>query len=225
MRIRFVFALIVGALVVSPVSAQNLGGPARLLWLDTVQAELKLTPQQVVDGKKISQEIQNKYAKDYAQLQESAASKKAAAPELRKQAVDLRKRAAQDVEQRLAKVLKPGQNNRLKQINLQVLGVQAFADGGVQKALTISDDQRPKLRSIVEASANDVQETVAEARGNFAETSKKVAALRKEAMTKALAVLTTDQSAKWMKLTGAPFELDLGQVFNILDEEPKPQKQ
>lgn len=224
MRIKFLLALVAGPLLVATASAQGLGGPARLLWLDSVQTELKLTADQVGPAKKISQDIQNKYAPEFAKLQASAATKKA--PELRQQAADIRKRAAKDAEAAMAKVLQPAQRNRLKQINLQVLGVQAFADGGVQKALKISDDQKPKLRSIIETCNHDVQETVAEARGNFDATNKKVSALRKEAMDKAASVLTSDQAATWKRLTGAPFELDLGQVFNILDEsDAKPQKQ
>src|SRR5947209_6978670 len=72
MRIKFLLAFVVGPLLVSAASAQGLGGPARLLWLDSVQAELKLTADQVGPAKKISQDIQNKYAPEFAKLQESA---------------------------------------------------------------------------------------------------------------------------------------------------------
>src|SRR5438105_3914976 len=42
MRIRFVLALIVAPLLASAAPAQGLGGPARLLWIDGVQKDLKL---------------------------------------------------------------------------------------------------------------------------------------------------------------------------------------
>lgn len=218
MRIRYVLALMVAPLLASAAPAQGLGGPARLLWIEGVQKELKLTADQVKQGKQISQDIQNKHAKDFGALKELKGD------ELKKKVAELRKQTAQEAEDGLAKVLKPAQRNRLKQINLQILGVQAFGDAGVQKVLKIDKDQLASLRSIYAASQNDLSQALAETNATPETVGKKVGKLRQESLDKALAVLTSDQAATWKKLTGAPFELDLAQLFQAVNAE-QPEKQ
>src|SRR5207253_6802615 len=125
-----------------------------------------LTADQVTQGKQISLDIQKKYAKELAALTELKGD------ELRKKVAELRQQAGQDSEQQLAKLLKPAQRNRLKQINLQVLGVQAFGEANVQKALQINKDQLAALRSVVTAAGHDVSEALAAPGGNPAAVGK-----------------------------------------------------
>jgi hypothetical protein len=213
---RILAAGTIVAVANSAASAQGLGGPARLLWLERVQNELKLSQEQTARGKDVSKHIQEKYGKEIAKLKDLTGQERS------DKAAELRKKMASDADKELAAILKPEQVRRLKQISLQFLGVRAFADAGVQKALKLSGEQKEQMETIGQESGEEIRTLLADARGsNYTEVTKKIMSLRKDAMQKALAVLSDDQKRSWKRLTGKSFELGLEELFNPLKEKGK----
>ena len=115
----------------------------------------------------------------------------------------------------LNSVLKPEQLKRLKQIETQRAGIDAYTKEDVQKALKLSDDQKDKIASIVKEYQKDLRELYPEGRGGFGrgfdpETQRKQQGLQKEAMSAIQKTLSDDQKTAFKDLTGEPFELQFG---------------
>jgi len=98
------------------------------------------------------------------------------------------------------------QSKRFDQISLQARGLQAFADPTVDGALRLTNDQKSKIREIVEATRSSFagafnKDASAQER---TDARNKRAATQKENMTKVQALLTDDQRQAWKGLTGEP---------------------
>jgi len=106
------------------------------------------------------------------------------------------------------KILKPEQMTRLKQIARQQGGPAAYLQPENAKDLSLTDEQKKKLKTI----SDDLQKDVTELfQGGFsAETREKMTALTKEATEKAADVLTSEQKTKWKEVTGEPFTVQRG---------------
>jgi hypothetical protein len=107
------------------------------------------------------------------------------------------------------KILKPEQMTRLKQIARQQGGPLAYLKAENVKDLSITDEQKTKLRSINTELDKDRQELFRGGGGFSAETREKLEGLTKEANEKAAAVLTDEQKAKWKTLIGEPYTVPL----------------
>lgn len=121
----------------------------------------------------------------------------------------------------LADSLTPEQLKRLKQIQLQQRGIQAFQDPEVQTTLKMTDDQKEKVKTIAEDAGKDMRELFKNAGGggNREEMAKKFAAYRKEVMDKTTSVLSEDQKKTWKDMVGEPFE-GLRQGFGFTPRRP-----
>jgi hypothetical protein len=207
--------------LVSPVLAQAPGGggggrggfgfgmgqmseASALLLNPSVQEELKLTDEQKADLHKVREKQQAAFqkARESGDREKGRALMQAAGEEIKKE-VDKWKETA----------LKPDQNKRLRQIQLQVMGVRAFADADVQKDLKLTDKQQAEAKEIVDATDKDAREILQgmrDARGNpdkAQEIRKKAEAVRKEGMDKMASLLNDDQKKAWKELTGEKFEI------------------
>ena len=112
---------------------------------------------------------------------------------------------AKETDKKVAEILQPEQLARLKQIHLQVAGVQGLNSPEVVKALTLTKDQRTKIKALqenVRAKMRSMQGMSGE------ERMTKMTEIRKENMAKALEILTPAQREQFEKLQGAKFELD-----------------
>jgi nucleoside-diphosphate-sugar epimerase len=87
--------------------------------------------------------------------------------------------------------------------------LQAFANPTVAEKLNLNNDQKSKIREIVEATRSSFagafnkgasEQVRTDARNKRAET-------QKENMTKVQALLTDDQKKAWRELTGEPIEI------------------
>ena len=106
------------------------------------------------------------------------------------------------------KILKPEQMTRLKQIARQQGGPAAYLHAENAKDLSLTDDQKKKLKDITDELQKDM---MALFQGGFsAETREKMTMLNKEASEKAGEVLTAEQKTKWKELTGEPFTVPFG---------------
>jgi hypothetical protein len=108
----------------------------------------------------------------------------------------------------VGKALKPAQFKRIKQIQVQGAGLDAFLQPAVQKELKLSTEQKDKVK----AAARDFRKASDEAgKGDdAAAVRKKLAALREETMKNLVVLLTEEQQKKWKEMTGEPFQLDGG---------------
>jgi len=204
MRASWKFALVVGLVggLAAPALAQPSGrgfrgNPGFLLMNSGVQKELKLTDDQVTKIREALTKVREDHKEDLEKLrdrdlpQEDRAKLTAKFNEANTKA--------------LAGILDAKQTRRLKQITLQVQGVQAFNDPEAQKGLKLTDEQKDKLRKIGQESGQKMRELF-QAGGDMEEMMKKMTELRKETMTSAAGVLTESQKKTWKELTGAPFE-------------------
>ena len=103
-------------------------------------------------------------------------------------------------------VLNADQMKRLKQIELQQAGAQAFSTENVQASLKLNDEQKEKIKTITEDMQKELR-SVFQPGGNFEGAREKMTALRKESLERVMAVLTADQKKAYKDLTGEPFEV------------------
>src|SRR5438105_4510572 len=80
----------------------------------------------------------------------------------------------------LSGVLDEKQMTRLRQIELQQRGTQAFLDATVQKDLNITPEQTANIKTILDDFRKEQAEAVKEAQGDFQGMQEKMTALRKE---------------------------------------------
>ncbi len=223
MRIALKTTIILGLalLLAGPALGQRgpgrggFGGPGMLIQNQSVQKELKLTDDQIQKIKDASQSIADKHKDDFAALRNLQGD------ERREKGQELGKKVADETNQALAGILKPEQTKRYKEIMLQQEGARAFNGEEVQKALSLTDDQKEKIKTINEDAAKEMRELFPQGgrRGAggggggavdpaaFKERMTKFATLRKETMEKVTSVLTDDQKKVWKDMTGEPFEI------------------
>jgi hypothetical protein len=180
-------------------------GLAGLISNESVQKELKLDSDQVQKATAAVQEVREKHQGDFAGLQDLSQE------ERREKMAAMTKTIDEETAKALHGILKPDQIKRLKQIELYNRGVNAFTDPDVQKALSLTSEQKEKIKTI----AADAQEEMRGLRGqggqggDRAEAQKKMAEFRKHTMEKVMAVLNGDQKDKWKEMTGTPFEVQM----------------
>jgi Spy/CpxP family protein refolding chaperone len=127
-----------------------------------------------------------------------------------------RTKLAEEAKAAAEKALTEDQKKRVKQIEVQRMGMMAFANDDVVKALKVTDDQKAKLKSIGE----EVQKEIGDLRREYggggggrpdpekmAEMAKKTKAITDEAMEKVTKELSDDQKKAWKELTGEPFDV------------------
>ncbi len=179
------------------------GGLGTLLGNESVQKELKLDATQVEKSKEVAEKAREKMTEMRETLQgldqEERRTKQA---ELMKEMNELTLKA-------IGAFLKAEQVTRLKQISNQVRGLQAFSDPEIAKKLNLTDAQKTDIQAIA-------QETMESSRGLISQDSspeeraegmKKIAEIRKTALTKVETKLNDEQQKAWKELLGAPFEI------------------
>ena len=216
---RVLLAVVLVALLAQPALAQRQkqkqrqqgqrgqmgqGGVAALLKSEGVQKELKLDPDQVTKVKAAVQKVEDQHKDDLAKL------KDAGREEQRSKGRELTQTISTETFAAVNDILKPEQMKRLKQIELQRAGEEAFGRPEVQKALNLTDTQRESLKTIAADAAKErssLRSGGSGGQGNF----EKLAALRKETNEKTQAILTDEQKKTWKELTGEPFQMQTRQ--------------
>jgi Spy/CpxP family protein refolding chaperone len=190
-------AAAVAVMAVSPVLAQQrqrgFGGMGTLMLLGqkSVQEELKLSDEQV---KKIAelQEKQREVLQGFRDL--SQEERRAKIQEMVK-----------TQNEALAKILKPEQLKRTRQIALQQqvrLGLAfVLANEEIAKELKITDEQKAKLEEIQSKARGEMQGL-----GFDEEGRKKREEIRTATNEKVNGILTAEQKAKLKELQGEPFK-------------------
>jgi Spy/CpxP family protein refolding chaperone len=190
------------ALLASPAVAQGRGGPgggaAGFLMAPNVQKDLKLTDAQVRKVQETLRENRERHQGDYSALRD-------ASPDVRwAKMATLNETVSDEVKKALS--FSAEQSKRFDQISLQAHGLQAFAHATVAEKLNLTNDQKSKIREIVEATrtsfAGAVNKDASEQERT--EARNKRAAAQKENLAKVHAMLTDDQNKAWNELTGEP---------------------
>ena len=114
------------------------------------------------------------------------------------------------LQKKVDEILLPNQKERLEELSIQVRRGQALSDNKVAAKLSLTDDQKEKLKAI----SGDYQQKFRDLRQgggppNFEEMQK----LRTEEGDKEMAVLTSEQKEQFTKLQGKKVEIDLFRGF------------
>jgi hypothetical protein len=185
------------------------GGIAGLLQNESVQKELKFDKEEADKVKDAVQKVRDKHADDFAKLRDGPQE------ERRQKTQELNKTVSEETLKSVSGILSADQLKRLKQIELQQAGVQAFTRPDVQKALTLTDEQKDAIKTIDEEAAKKRQELFQQGggrrQGGGGQGQSQMATLRKETMERVQKLLTADQKKAWKDLTGDPFEIQRGQ--------------
>jgi hypothetical protein len=175
------------------------GGPANLLGNPAVQKELKLDETQVEKAGKIAAEAREKMMSMREQLQDLEPQERMAKQQ------ELSKPINEAALKSAGEFLKPEQLTRLHQIELQQRGLQALIDPVVAKKLSITSEQETKVKSMMTDMQSEAREIQQSAGDDRQAAMQKVQALRKETLTKVMALMTDDQKKTWKEMTGEPF--------------------
>ncbi len=184
------------------------GGPLMLLTNKSVQQELKVDDTQAEKLNSFAQGLREKQGEQFQKLQDLSQE------ERRAKMQELGQAMSAEIRKGLTDILKPEQVKRYDQIVLQQMGVLgAPAMPRVQEALNLTDDQKSKLRAIMEEQSEARRELFQGGGGGGGgpspEAMAKMTELRKKGNDKAMAILTDSQKSSWKELTGEPFEVKL----------------
>jgi Spy/CpxP family protein refolding chaperone len=108
------------------------------------------------------------------------------------------------------------QKKRIKQIEIQAMGLRAFSNEEVVKELKITDEQKTKIKEVVDANQKELRDAglgFGRPMGGQQPDAEKLAADRKKraemtekAMEKVSATLTEEQKKTWTEMTGPKFD-------------------
>jgi hypothetical protein len=214
--LRTLVSLVLVILLASPAMAQRpkrekgKGGGMRdlgigmILLNESAQEELSLSEQQIEKVKEVVKKVQAKHQSERARLQDLSQA------ERRDKMAELAKTVNEEIVKDLGDTLKPEQVKRLKEIELQQRGPQAFMDADVIAALKLDDAQKDKIKSVVSdytAERRGLRPMGGGGGGNFEQIRQKMAKMSKEYMSKISQILSEEQKKTWHDMTGKQFEL------------------
>jgi hypothetical protein len=192
-----------GLWVINPRPGQGRGrgrpqGIMMLLQNSSAQEELGMSDEEKRQAVAAAQEVR-------ARFQDQLKTLAGLGPRERlEKGPELQDKVSQAVHSALADVLSSHQLKRLRELELQVQALRAFANPSVQSLLRLTDEQKARLRAMMEEVGRKVQALQREPGGGG---QQKIAALRKEGMREAIALLTDEQRPIWNSLSGEPFEI------------------
>ncbi len=185
-----------------------------------LQDELKVTDDQKSKLKDVTAK-QTEMTKKMADLRSGGQPDRTKMQEVIKEMTAL----TEEVKKVTDEVLTADQKKRFKQLEIQAMGVRAFANADVVKELAITDDQKKALKEVADATAKETADLRkelglpaqggrpmgggtatppdAEALKKFAEKSKP---MTEAALEKSVKALTADQQKKWTEMIGVKFD-------------------
>jgi hypothetical protein len=194
-------------------------GVDSLLLMESVQKELRLNPEQLQRVKEIAREARQQKRGDFDRLVRQNLTQ----DERRNHVLELMRQVSRDTSERVREVLKPEQFQRLRQIELQEMGLRAFSDPEVVRSLRLTEEQRQRLNTAAEETAEQMRKLFKEGpRGSYLEGLKGLQARGQQAVERALAVLTAEQRATWQRLVGEPFESSVDRPNRVPGGEKRP---
>lgn len=178
-------------------------GWSQLLQIEKVQKEIELTDDQKAEIEKIVTANREKMRELFGQGQ--GGDRQANFEKMRE--------LQQEAQKKIEDALLPHQVARLKEIRLQVAGVQALMDPDVQKELGLSEEQVQKLRDVGREVMQSMRPQDGQGPRDPGAMRERFQEMRQKMEEAALKVLTDDQKAKWNKMKGEKFELAPEDMF------------
>ncbi len=169
------------------------GRELQLLWEPAVQADLKLTAEQLKQLGPAPDKRREPFGKGWPVKFEDG---RARWEELARQ------------QKGLKNVLQPAQAKRLQQIALQLRGVEAFKDPLIAGKLELTLEQKGKVRMLLEPGHFPLPQ-VGPRRSFGGPGGKKGGGGPKSLQDQVLSLLTTRQKERWQDLVGPPFQGDV----------------
>lgn len=237
MKLRFSIVLLVAgllALATVPVVAQGqrpgrgqgfagrqmgmggMGSLARLLMIEEVRKELNVTEDQAAQVREAMQSMRpadgpGQGPGGRGNLSEMTEEERA---EFRAQMQQRMQERNNQIKEALGKVLSADQMARLNQISLQQQGVMALITPDVATALALTEEQTTKLEGVFSSFRGNARPRDAGEGPADRQALRQQMQERREQMTKdVMAILTTDQQAKFKEMQGSPFEMPPGALF------------
>ncbi len=216
MRNLFKVSLCLGlvALLASPAFAQRPqrqrpqpGGPGR--GFDLSNPTLLLTQKVVQDDLKIAGEQKEKLQSVLTKSGEKMRALRGNRDLSQEERGEKMRALQAETTKGINEVLKPEQQKRLKQIQLQVRGIEAaINDPEVQKALKFTDEQKEAVKTILKERDDKYQaETKDLERQDFRKRGEIRQKLNKEAQGKIASKLTSEQKEAWTEMIGEKIEV------------------
>ncbi len=192
-----------------------------LLRSEQVQAELKLSEDQLAEISALTEKAREQVRESFRGFRDlSDDERRAKGEELRSKQQELQA----DMRKQLEKVLSAEQVKRLDEISLQVRGMRALADSAIRSKLSITEEQKQGIDDIVQAQRDMMRELFGgmrelrdldndERAAKFAELREKGEELASETEAAVLELLTEEQRRSFAEMKGKPFELDRRSLF------------
>ena len=222
---RFLAAGLFVVAVVLMVEAQPGGGGGfgqqslytTVLTNKALQEDLKVTDAQKEKFKAIAEkngEAAKKRGESYKDKFADAAGDKDKLKEIFSSMQKEGQKDQEETKKAVEELLTSDQKKRIAQIDKQRGGVGAFAKEDVVKELNLTDEQKSKIKGIVDEYRKDVTEVMKGVKGEFKDgkfsfpeaTTKKREKLSRAAMGDIEDVLTADQKKQWKEMIGEPFD-------------------
>lgn len=178
---------------------------AKLLQSDAVREDLGISRETAQEAMAAIRELRTRLEPEMRGMMMMAPETRAAAM------AEFNSKIADSVEGAFSLILDDSQLARFKQILLQSKGLEAFTLPDTQSRLNLDTRQLDELREIFVQTSSQAKEITTAAResGNREDGLAQLAAFRREAMEKALAVLDDSQTAIWKEMTGERFEFKM----------------
>jgi hypothetical protein len=188
-------------------------GPG-LLFDKRVQTDLKLTPEQLAKISKISSDIELAHKEEGDKLGKRY-------EELANRENELNLLMYAEVRRAAADFLKPEQLRRFREMEVRLLGVNAFEDPEVRRGLGLTDKQTAALKAIKEKAQKqgnlisqkaqtEAGDDPAKQQQAYQKVQQEQAALGKDTLEQMVGQLTPDQQKKWKEMQGQPLPASLG---------------
>jgi Spy/CpxP family protein refolding chaperone len=95
--------------------------------------------------------------------------------------------------------------NRLRQLELQRGGLNAFNNPDVQRQLNLTDQQQQQLRALNDQTTQQQQQILQGARTNRNQTLQRLNDLNRQTQEQTNAILNEQQRRTFQQMTGQPF--------------------
>lgn len=173
-----------------------------------VQSELKVSDEQKKKIEEVTSAYREESRKLFSGFQDLSREERTKKFEENRPA---REKLTADAEAKIDGILAADQKERLDEISVRLAGTSALRQDKVATKLGLTDDQKTKIKGILDDQDKKRRELFQPAAGggrpDFAGMREKMDTLRKETTDQVNAVLTSEQKTKWDTLKGEPFEL------------------
>jgi hypothetical protein len=169
--------------------------PARLLTVDEVQADLKLTQEQKSNAKEINEKLTLGRQKLFAEVKKGDGKRFRGAAKLE-----------QEAQAAINKLLNDEQRKRLDELTIQVNGASQLERKEVREQLKITEEQEKKLAEVRKENAKARRDALANFEGD---RMAKSVELQREADAKLLDLLSPEQRKQFEAMQGKKLEIRL----------------